>query len=83
MFNELLDQMKREVAKQIKKDPNPEGLKNPDPEDLNEDQIRAIPLIIEGKTDAQVGEAIGKSRETINRWRNQKRRFYQGIKESP
>ena len=82
LFNELLDQMKREVANQIKKDPNPEGLKNPDPEDLNEDQIRAIPLIIEGKTDAQVGEAIGKSRETINRWRNQNKDFIKELKKA-
>ena len=74
LFNELLDQMKREVANQIKKDPDPEG--------LNEDQIRAIPLIIEGKTDAQVGEAIGKSRETINRWRNQNKDFIKELKKA-
>ena len=74
LFNELLDQMKREVANEIKKDPDPEG--------LNEDQIRAIPLIIEGKTDAQVGEAIGKSRETINRWRNQNEDFIKELKKA-
>ena len=74
LFNELLDQMKREVTNEIKKDPDPEG--------LNEDQIRAIPLIIEGKTDAQVGEAIGKSRETINRWRNQNKDFIKELKKA-
>ena len=74
LFNELLNQMKHEVANEIKKDPDPEG--------LNEDQIRAIPLIIEGKTDAQVGEAIGKSRETINRWRNQNKDFIKELKKA-
>ena len=74
LFNELLGEMKREVANEIKKDPDPEG--------LNEDQIRAIPLIIEGKTDAQVGEAIGKSRETINRWRNQNEDFIKELKKA-
>ena len=41
-----------------------------DPAGLSEDQILAIPLIIDGKTDADVGAAIGKTRETVNRWRN-------------
>ena len=75
VFNDLLDQM-RGVANEIKKAPDPE------PEGLNEDQIRAIPLIIEGKTDAQVGEAIGKSRETINRWRNQNEDFIKELKKA-
>lgn len=73
-LNELLDQMKSEAAKKIKKAPDSEG--------LNEDQIRAIPLIIEGKTDVQVGEAIGKSRETINRWRNQNKDFIKELKKA-
>ena len=46
---------------------------------LNEEKLLAIPLIIEGKTDAQVGEAIGKSRETINRWRNHDRDFIEKL----
>ena len=74
LFNELLDQMKCEVTIEIKKAPDPEG--------LNEDQIRAIPLIIEGQTDAQVGEAIGKSRETVNRWRNQNGDFIKELKKA-
>ena len=53
-----------------------------DSHSLNEDQIRAIPLIIEGKTDAQVGEAIGKRRETINRWRNQNEDFIKELKKA-
>ena len=49
---------------------------------LNDDQVRAIPLIIEGKTDAQVGDILGKRRETINRWRNQDKHFIKELKEA-
>lgn len=52
----------------------------PDPEHLSEEQLQAIPLLIEGKTDAEVGEAIGKSRETINRWRNHDKNFGKELK---
>ena len=52
----------------------------PDPEHLSEEQLQAIPLLIEGKTDAEVGEAIGKSRETINRWRNHDKNFGKQLK---
>ena len=61
-FNELLDEMKVLVATKLRSDATPYG--------LTDEQIQAIPLIIEGKSDAEVGEAIGKSRETVNRWRN-------------
>ncbi len=61
-FNELLDEMKVLVATKLKSGATPYG--------LTEEQIQAIPLIIEGKPDAEVGEAIGKTRETVNRWRN-------------
>ena len=50
-----------------------------DLEARKEDKLLAIPLIIEGKTDAQVGEIIGKSRETINRWRNHDEDFIQQL----
>ena len=52
----------------------------PEPELLSDEQLLAIPLIIEGKTDAEVGEAIGKSRETINRWRNHDENFSKELK---
>ena len=78
-FNYLLDIMKPSAI-------NPEYLgvttTTPDLPDLSEDQMLAIPLIIEGKTDAQVGEAIGKSRETINRWRNQNRDFIKELEKA-
>lgn len=61
-FNELLDEMKGLVTSKLRGGATPYG--------LTEEQIQAIPLIIEGKSDAEVGEAIGKTRETVNRWRN-------------
>ncbi len=42
---------------------------------LSEEQLQAIPLIVEGKTDADVAESIGKARETVNRWRNRDNAF--------
>jgi len=42
---------------------------------LSEEQLQAIPLIVEGKTDAEVAESIGKARETVNRWRNRDNTF--------
>ena len=67
-FNQLLKEMKEGVPNKFNE--APEAKKG-----LSDDQVRAIPLIIEGKTDAQVGEALGKRRETINRWRNQDEHF--------
>ena len=62
VFNELLDEMKVLVTTKLRGGATPYG--------LTEEQIQAIPLIIEGKSDAEVGEEIGKTRETVNRWRN-------------
>ena len=70
-FNLLLKEMKEGVPNKFNEAPEPE-VEN---KALNDAQIRAIPLIIEGKTDAQVGEVLGKRRETINRWRNQDKLF--------
>ena len=67
-FNQLLKEMKEGVPNKFNE--APEAKKG-----LSDDQVRAIPLITEGKTDAQVGEALGKRRETINRWRNQDKHF--------
>ena len=67
-FSDLLKEMKEGVPNKFNE--TPEAKKG-----LSDDQVRAIPLIIEGKTDAQVGEALGKRRETINRWRNQDEHF--------
>ena len=37
---------------------------------LSDVQRQAIALLLEGKRDAEVGEALGVTRETVNRWRN-------------
>lgn len=70
-FSQLLKKMKEGVPNKFNEAPEPE-VEN---RRLSDDQVRAIPLIIEGKTDVQVGEALGKRRETINRWRNQDQLF--------
>lgn len=46
-----------------------------DGNNLNEKQYRAIPLILEGKTDTEVAEAVGVSRSTVNIWKNQDPNF--------
>ena len=70
-FSLLLQEMKEGVPNKFNESPEPK-VEN---KGLNDDQVRAIPLIIEGKTDVQVGEVLGKRRETINRWRNQDKHF--------
>ena len=42
---------------------------------LKDQQMLAIPLILVGNTDAEVAEAVGVTRETINRWRNRDQDF--------
>ena len=79
-FNELLEEMKEGVPNEFNKAPEPEVKEDLKPKGLNDDQVRAIPLIIEGKTDAQVGDVLGKRRETINRWRNQDKLFIKELK---
>lgn len=64
-FNSLLVQMKFLANR-----PPPSEDIDDDPEELSNEQLQAIPLIVQGKTDAEVGEAIGRTRETVNRWRN-------------
>ena len=63
-FNSLLGQMKFLTNRPLPSDDIDA------PEELSEEQLQAIPLIIQGKSDAEVGEAIGRTRETVNRWRN-------------
>ena len=79
-FNELLEEMKEGVPNEFNKAPEPEVKEDLKPKGLNDEQVRAIPLIIEGKTDAQVGDVLGKRRETINRWRNQDKLFIKELK---
>jgi hypothetical protein len=79
-FNELLEEMKEGVPNEFNKAPEPEVKEDLKPKGLNDDQVRAIPLIIEGQTDAQVGDVLGKRRETINRWRNHDKLFIKELK---
>lgn len=44
--------------------------KNPISNELNHQQETAIDLLLAGKNDSEVAEAIGKSRSTVNIWRN-------------
>ena len=44
---------------------------HPLPSQLTPQQETAIDLILAGKNDREVAESIGKSRSTINVWRNQ------------
>ena len=83
-FNTLLEDIRAEYCYDLQTESAPLENTKDDTEchNLNEDQIRAIPFILEGKTDAQVGEAIGKSRETINRWRNQDKNFIAELKKA-
>jgi hypothetical protein len=39
--------------------------------ELSDEQQRAIPFILTGKTDREIAETIGVSRETVTRWRNE------------
>ena len=49
---------------------------------LKDQQLFAIPHILAGKTDAQVAEAVGVARETVNRWRNHDHDFQRELRQS-
>ena len=49
---------------------------------LKEHQMLAIPHILAGKSDAQVAEAVGVARETVNRWRNHDKDFQDELSQS-
>ena len=49
---------------------------------LKEQQMLAIPHILAGKSDAQVAEAVGVARETVNRWRNHDEDFQDELSQS-
>ena len=37
---------------------------------LNQKQLNAIELLLQGGTDSEVAEAVGVSRQTVNEWKN-------------
>ena len=76
-FNSLLVQMKF-----LANPPTPSDDKYDDLEGLSDEQIQAIPLILEGKTDVEVGDAIGRTRETVNRWRNHDEDFADALEDA-
>ena len=49
---------------------------------LKDQQMLAIPHILAGKSDAQVAEAVGVARETVNRWRNHDEDFQDELSQS-
>ena len=49
---------------------------------LKDQQMLAIPHILAGKSDAQVAEAVGVARETVNRWRNHDNNFQDELSQS-
>ena len=49
---------------------------------LKDQQMLAIPHILTGKTDTEVAEAVGVTRETINRWRNHDNDFMRELRQS-
>ena len=49
---------------------------------LKDQQMLAIPLIVAGKSDAQVADVVGVARETVNRWRNHDKDFQKELYQS-
>ena len=76
-FNSLLVQMKF-----LANPPTPSDDKYDDLEELSDEQLQAIPLIVQGKTDVEVGDAIGRTRETVNRWRNHDEDFADALEDA-
>ena len=68
------DQRDRHTEQQAKREAEKQALKD--------QQLLAIPLIVAGKSDAQVAEAIGVARETVNRWRNHDEDFQNELSQS-
>lgn len=66
-FNLLNSEMKRLVYVPPERDDSSD--------DLSVEQTQAITLIMEGKNDTEVAEVIGKTRETVNRWRHHNDEF--------
>lgn len=44
-------------------------------EELSIEQLNAIDLLVQGKTDLEVGEAVGVARQTVCQWRNKNAEF--------
>ena len=68
------DQSDRHTEQQAKREAEKQALRD--------QQLLAIPLIVAGKSDAQVAEAVGVARETVNRWRNHDFDFQRELRES-
>lgn len=45
------------------------------PADLSIEQLNAIDMLITGKSDAEVAQAVGVARQTVNTWRNKQPEF--------
>ena len=42
---------------------------------LSVEQLNAIDVLVQGKTDQETAQAVGVTRETVNRWRNDNPHF--------
>ena len=68
------DQSERSAERYAKQETEKQALKD--------QQMLAIPLIVVGKSDAQVADVVGVARETVNRWRNHDEDFQKELYQS-
>lgn len=63
-------------------DPKLEKKKKADRAEIESKQSLALPLIIAGKSDQQVADEVGVSRQTVHNWRNKDQRFQEELEEA-
>ena len=83
-FAELLEEFRMESREESATKSHTNGIDKREAAEkvLKEQQMLAIPHILAGKSDAQVAEAVGVARETVNRWRNHDRDFQDELSQS-
>ena len=83
-FAELLEEFRMESREEKRDQVTYEKFAKQETEKqaLKDQQMLAIPHILAGKSDAQVAEAVGVSRETVNRWRNHDQDFKNELSQS-
>ena len=83
-FAELLEEFRMESREEKRDQVTYENSAKQETEEqaLKDQQMLAIPHIVAGKSDAQVAEAVGVARETVNRWRNHDQDFRNELTQS-
>ena len=83
-FAQLLEELRMESREEKRDQVTYENIAKQETEKqaLKDQQMLAIPHILAGKSDAQVAEAVGVSRETVNRWRNHDEDFQDELSQS-